>query len=192
MDKMSSDAMWFYLESLRTGSSSQAILNQESNGQKSMVQSDTLPIECPREQLESLGFIFGDPVDDLFIAVTMPAGWKKVPTSHSMHTDLVDDKDRQRGGIFYKAAFYDRSAHMNLNRRFSYKCWPVGGYENRGEIDPQEGVVTDRGEIVWRTEPVIPTEELPRWQTDDVLCPQCIAWLIEHYPEWENPLAYWD
>jgi hypothetical protein len=125
---MKRDPMEVYLEALVTGDPSRAIMNQEKRGQGDLIRSEVLPRQCPRADLETLGFVFGQEVDDLFIEVKFPAGWKKVATEHSMWTDLVDDKGRKRGGIFYKAAFYDRSAHMHLNRRYSYGTQPINGY----------------------------------------------------------------
>src|SRR5262249_23103348 len=97
---------------------------QEAAGQAMLCLSSTLPKECPRAELEAYGVTFGDAQDDLFVKVTLPAGWKKQATDHSMHSDLLDDKGRKRASIFYKAAFYDRRADMHLVRRFS-----VSGYE---------------------------------------------------------------
>ena len=94
-----------------------AILAQEARGQRAFAASTVLPIEClgcTREQLEALGIVFGEPVDDLFIEVQLPEGWEKVPTDHSMWTDLVDAQGERRAAVFYKAAFYDRSAHISL------------------------------------------------------------------------------
>ena len=88
---------------------------QEAEGQKCFVSDETLPIECPREELEALGFQFGDKVDSLFVACRFPNGWSKRPTDHSMWSELIDPEGTVRGSIFYKAAFYDRRAFMRLN-----------------------------------------------------------------------------
>ena len=93
---------------------------QEARGQQEFAANSTLPrsgnswnSSC-REQLEEMGIVFGEDVDDLFVEVKLPEGWKKVPTDHSMWTDLVDEKGRKRASIFYKAAFYDMSAHISI------------------------------------------------------------------------------
>lgn len=90
---------------------------QEAQGQKDFVANNTLPIQCnfcTRKQLEEMGIVFGEPVDDLFVEVQLPEGWKKVPTGHSMWSDLVDAEGNKRASIFYKAAFYDRDAFIGL------------------------------------------------------------------------------
>lgn len=94
------------------------IEGQEAAGQKKFVASQNLPIDCPHQALESLGFIFGGSTNDLFVRVQFPEGWTKKATEHSMYSDLLDAKGRQCGSIFYKAAFYDRRASMQLLQRY--------------------------------------------------------------------------
>ena len=90
---------------------------QEAMGQAALVGTkDTLPKDCPQKELEALGFVFGGPIDDLFINVTFPAGWSKKATEHSMWSELLDETGKKRGAIFYKAAFYDRRAFIRLER----------------------------------------------------------------------------
>lgn len=192
---MKRDGNEVFWESLMTGDVSNAIGNQEKRGQNDLNHSDVLPIKCPREQLETLGFKFGEVVDDLFIQATMPTGWKKQATNHSMHTELFDDKGRKRGGIFYKAAFYDRAAHMSLDRRYTYGTRPLHGYDTHIENDPDVGFVMDQETIIFQTEP----HELPakgNWMAFDKmrtgLNAQARAWVDEHYPDHNSTLAYWD
>lgn len=88
---------------------------QEARGQATLIANEYLPIEMygiSRDELTAMGFEFGESLDELFIRCKLPPGWKKVATSHSMHSDLVDDRGVIRAGIFYKAAFYDRRADM--------------------------------------------------------------------------------
>jgi hypothetical protein len=92
---------------------------QEARGQRELVSSEVLPSDCDstsREALEAAGVVFGDQVEDdpIFQHVTLPEGWKKRPTDHSMWSELVDAEGNVRASIFYKAAFYDRSAHMSV------------------------------------------------------------------------------
>ena len=114
---MRSDPMEVLLEAMITGDGPAAIERQEKRGQDALVRSQVLPIKClrcSREQIEELGVVFGEPVDDLFINVTLPDGWEVRPTDHSMWSELVDDEDTVRASIFYKAAFYDRDAFISL------------------------------------------------------------------------------
>jgi len=182
---------------------------QETRGQRDFVASETLPIECnhcSREQLEQMGILFGDPIDDLFVAVQLPKGWKKVPTDHSMWSQLLDGKERERAVIFYKAAFYDRSAHISLTRRFYYSVEPICGYDNSDYRNHEwHCVVKDCEQIAWESEQRLEPEpqyqhsdeegrlvKLDWYDDKDALSKLGEAWLEEHYPDWRNPLAYWD
>ena len=92
-----------------------AIEQQEARGQTEMVQSEQLPTEVRgQEALEAAGVVFGSVCegDDLFCCAVLPEGWKKRSTEHSMWSELVDEHDKVRASIFYKAAFYDRRAFM--------------------------------------------------------------------------------
>lgn len=108
----------------------------ERRGQDQFVASDILPTEIrdlyvpnqPMEKgsgrmlLKSWGFTFGkvDPNDPMFTQARLPPGWKKKGSDHDMWSYVVDDKGRERCAIFYKAAFYDRSAHLDISAR--YRC----------------------------------------------------------------------
>ena len=165
---------------------------QEAQGQKDFIASETLPTECPREQLESLGFVFGEEADDIFTYVQFPEGWTKQATDHSMWSNLLDEKGRKRGGIFYKAAFYDRSAHMRLDRRINYSEIYDGDADH---IDNTiQYFVTDGESTLYKTEPVEYEEKYEDnyWELQDAAEGGCLTWLNENYPDWKNPMAYWD
>jgi hypothetical protein len=142
-----------------------------------------------REVWESLGFTFGDDYDDIFVNAAFPAGWKLKPTDHSMWNDLLDAKGRKRAAMFYKGAFYDRSAHIHLARRFN-----VNGYhgcEDR-KATSHAVVVEDCGTVI-ESFGLVPSEYSDgNYAARKALEEKAKAWLTERYPEWENPLAYWD
>lgn len=182
---------------------------QEAQGQQDFVASETLPIKCnycTREQLGQMGIVFGEPVDNLFIECQLPKGWKKIPTDHSMWSKLVDAKGRERASIFYKAAFYDRDAFIGLSCRFSHRVEPVCGYDSPDYRKHEwHCVVTDCGEIVWtsdrRVEPkpeynLKDEEKRSAWRDwsdrKEALNELGRDWLASHYPDWQDPLAYWD
>lgn len=180
------------LEALAVGPS-QAILNQEARGQKELSRRDMLPKKCPREDLEKLGFVFGEEIDELFISVTMPEGWHKQATDHSMWTDLLDEKGRKRGAIFYKAAFYDRKADMvPLQIRYHIgEAW--GDYPAKSDYDSELRyyyvVDEETGNILFHT-PAL--EKQAHWQKESERKAEARAFLKANFPDWENPLAYWD
>lgn len=195
------DPMMLLFEALITGNSSNAIENQEKRGQSDFVNSEVLPKKCNgcnRKQLENIGIVFGKDADDIFVYVVLPNGWKKNPTDHSMWSNLVDDKGRKRASIFYKAAFYDRDAHISLDHRFSYEVRPVGGW-GKGDEKYWQAIVTDGNEILWKgkefgPKPDYSNRELSlKWMDEkDKMGQQAESWLKQKYPDWQNVLAYWD
>lgn len=92
----------------------------ERQGQQQLVHSDRLPTEVhggTDEDFIALGFSFGAPDagDAMFRPATLPDGWKRQGSEHSMWSHVIDANGRKRVSIFYKAAFYDRKAYMRLN-----------------------------------------------------------------------------
>ena len=175
---------------------------QEKAGQLDQAERNTLPVELGskyqgtpaehRKPWEALGFKFTDRiVDGIFVEVTFPKGWKKRPTDHSMWSEIIDDKGRVRGMIFYKAAFYDRSAHAHLSPRF--------GITNDYEKPLATVSVKDAcGEVEFKVSGL----EHPDWRGDrseadrrqakqDEARQTCLTFLKTNYPDFENPCAYW-
>lgn len=106
------------------------ILAQEKRGQQELCKSSQLPLntggygkdKSAIPMYKKLGFVVAEPnkSDPLFVDVQMPKGWHVQSTDHSMWTKLVDDKGHTRASIFYKAAFYDRDAFINFEKRYSF------------------------------------------------------------------------
>jgi hypothetical protein len=92
------------------------IYRQESAGQANLVNSTHLPKNGDWNALSAMGIVRGADVDDLFCEATLPHGWKKIATDHSMWSSLVDETGAEKASIFYKAAFYDRDAFFNISR----------------------------------------------------------------------------
>lgn len=126
--------------------------------------------------------------DELFVDVELPEGWSIVPTDHSMHSSLIDEKGRKRAGIFYKAAFYDRSASISFCRRYSAFYRPFGGWETTDRKAPRVGVARDSdGNEIWVSEPLAHETFIGNRATS-----LAVVWLDEHYPNWKDLTAYWD
>ena len=100
------------------------ITGMEADGQRQLVGSTSLPTKTngTDDAFRKLGFTFGepDPSDPLFRPATLPDGWRKERTDHSMWSKIVDRHGRERVSIFYKAAFYDRGAFMRLTTVYGY------------------------------------------------------------------------
>jgi hypothetical protein len=168
---------------------------QERAGQITSNAMATLPIDMgprARTHLESLGFEFGEQLDDLFIHCKFPAGWRKQGTEHAMHSDLLDDKGRRRGSIFYKAAFYDRKAYGRLLCRYSYSqylpCDAEGNTVDSHEHTHYKTCVTDADNPVH----LIAVRDRTHYKQDEEHAKLAQSWLDERYPDRANPLAYWD
>ena len=142
----------------------------ERRGQTQFVESDILPtnIQDPyvngnmekgsgRKLLESWGFKFGKPVggDTIFTQAKLPEGWKKKGSDHDMWSYIVDEQGRERCGVFYKAAFYDRSAHMNITPR--YRCDLQYEDEKLRQAGRSRGLVKEGEKVLftgeWRSNP---------------------------------------
>lgn len=169
---------------------------QETAGQRLFVVSETLPKEmvrgCTREKLEQMGVRFGEDADDLFVTVQLPDGWKKQATSHSMWSDLLDHKGRPRAAIFYKAAFYDRRAHISLRQRYTMSiyeaCDKDGNAAEYGKHTHMKTVVLDCGQPVH----VVGVRENRGYNLGDEHDKQAAAWLDKNRSDWRDPLAYWE
>lgn len=72
-----------------------------------------------RQEAESLGFVFGEKLDDLFTEVTQaPAGWTFQSTDHPLYTSIVDDKGRIRGQMGSRT-LYDTFANYHFLTRYA-------------------------------------------------------------------------
>lgn len=173
-----------------------AIEAQEAQGQRELVSSEVLPTKWnwPKNALELLagfGVKLGDPIkgDEIFCEAQLPAGWHKRATDHAMWSELFDNKGRKRAGVFYKAAFYDRSSHGSLERRFNVRP----DYEKSHKEKLAVASVYDGDKPVFTSSEITETGDYPEQQeARDRAVAQCTTWLAEHYPDWENFAAYWD
>lgn len=192
-DQVQRDPLSFLAAAMVDGSSN-AILSQEAQGQQSFVGSDTLPtkrlsqLDTPlRKYLEGIGFVFHGPVegDPIFQYVTLPKGWSKRPTDHSMWSELIDDKGRKRASIFYKAAFYDRSAHIDFENRYSVRR----NYDNEKQI---VFFVKDGGKVIHTVGPVDKPDGMAEYTAADAQEKIARDWLAKTFGDTDNPTAHWD
>lgn len=166
---------------------------QEKAGQIEQSFAETLPIDLHGygKDFEALGFVLGLKVDDCFQQAQWPKGWRKKPTDHSMWTEILDDKGRKRGMIFYKAAFYDRSAHAHLSPRFRVAC-DYGDKVQAVFIEDACGVVSERLDGMPSPDWSKRTEADYRKKVIDDAKATLKAWLIKNFPKFESVTAYWD
>jgi hypothetical protein len=163
------------------------IERQEKQGQDELVHSDVLPTKISPEDkkiLEKAGVVFlhTNQDDKLFQTVELPKIWRILPTSHSMWSNLVDNKDRIRASIFYKASFYDREAFLRCTTRYTVQYFDTHFSAVDGDIvlfkgrewknNPAGGIVHDGSFSASRED--------------------CEKYLTTYYPNWRNPAAYWE
>lgn len=178
-------------EMMAVGTSA-SINNQESCGQAELVNSEVLPtdgIELLRKTIEGAGGKLLEKVegDEMFTNVILPDGWKKQATDHAMHSDVIDDKGRLRASMFYKAAFYDRSAHISPKRRFGINRY---GYDVDGEI--RLSMTDAMSEIEFYTDIEKVPENETKWQVIDRLEQVVVSFMEKNFPDWRSAEAYWD
>lgn len=158
---------------------------QEQCGQDELVQSKEIPKRCRITD-----------EDNIFRPVEFPEGWSIKATDHSMWSDLIDDKGRKRAGIFYKAAFYDRSAHISFNRRLFFRK-----DHDHPETKGIKYIVFDQDkELASFTDESVPDFKVDPngWravhgQSEVALEKKCTEWLCENgYRNFENCLSHWD
>lgn len=203
---------------------SDAIYASEARGQKQFVASESLPTNvngyrprdsklCVDADLEEMGIELGEPFEDdeVFRPAKLPEGWTREGTDHSMWSNILDEQGHIRLNIFYKAAFYDRSAHVSpcfrfgitSGRDFRWRTTP----EDELDYDAKESgdsdvVVIDRATKVLielarfevpPEEAEYGTEEWAVWnEAKNAAHDLANAWLDEHYPDWCSPAAHWN
>lgn len=182
------------------------IERQEAEGQSWMCGQPVLPKERydfkEKAYLVKCGFKFLTEYDDLFVNVVFPLGWTVKPSdSHSMWSSLLDAKGHMRGSIFYKAAFYDRSAKLRLESRYAVNS------EHRDTKDTADALYA----CIQDAQSDVPVhfEMFPftRYEEDDRnrylasdgessvrrdARDKLTAILQEKYPEWRDATAYWE
>lgn len=204
------DPMLLLFDAMSRGSSSGVIEASEKRGQDALVSGASrgdcqLPTDMrdgARASLEAAGVKFlgqadGDP---MFQCCTLPAGWKIRATTHQMHSDLRDDKGRKRASIFYKAAFYDRSAHLSMDRRYRIRSYYNDDHETIAvsRVEDQETVLFESERLPILTDAdrhgVMDREtwEYTTPSKRSIADKQCRDWLAANFPNWDDVNAYWD
>jgi hypothetical protein len=198
LEKLPLDALELLVAGF-SGDTSGVIERQEARGQQNMVARSQLPCESPWEALEKMGVKKLNDGDGVLCAAQLPDGWSIEPTDHSMWSSLCDDKGRKRAGIFYKAAFYDRSAHMHLTRRYNAQVRPVGGWSAKS--NKYEGVILDGDTAIYThpqtvEEPTFDASARAKYmkylETKDEINAELETELRKRFPNYEDATAYWD
>ncbi len=201
------------LDNFIVASTPGGIERQEAEGQRALVNAEVarLPKDIndhrfrgkdAKEVYALAGIEVTGECDDIFLNVKLPAGWKLIPTDHSMWSKLMDEKGRERAMIFYKAAFYDRNAHFSFTSRFRVAEEPEDAYKTDVSYEVRDnmrrfGRVYDGETVVFQTEGRVPIKVEPgSWEARDKqekeLRAECEAWLVANgYPDYRDPFKYW-
>lgn len=192
--------------------SSNYIEEMEASGQKQLIDSQEIPRVWhgfTEKLLKELGFdVPPSPQTDrgdIFRPAVLPKGWSKKGSDHSMWSYIVDERGFRRFSIFYKAAFYDRSAFMNIERRFMV----TRDYEAPKDTFTSVVMAAMPGgqtktifsftyEKKFSTTPhqLTPEERAAHWsdmdEAEQVGTAACLAWLEDRFPGPLDPTKHWD
>ena len=165
------------------------IERQEAAGQARLCrESSRLPIRMTEHTWEDIerewGIQRGEVVDKIFYAVHLPEGWEIQPTDHSMWSNLVDAGGAERAAIFFKAAFYDFNAHMSLSSRYFLK------FKTRNDLETSLDLPNNGYDVVDRRTGM--TIFVGPWASYRNAYEACKPFLVEHFPDYKNPFAYWN
>lgn len=168
----------------------------EEEGQRELLAANgaSLPITGSEHPcFAKMGIVFGAALDGFFREATLPPGWSlEASGEHVMWTDLVDDRGRKRARLHHKALLTARMASMKPTVRYIARIEYQGEFGRPGESN--RGFVFDNST---QTE-IFTTRTLRREGNDrmflktDTLKQEVAQWLKEHFPDHEDPAAYWD
>jgi len=186
------------------------------------------PEQAPRDDVarawQQMGIRFApiadeEVSDDLFCQATIPAGWQIVPSPTNPHywSDLIDDRGCIRASMLYKAAFYDRRAHINVQARFDVKYETLATCRWPNNVEPPYEGIKDSIVVAcafdhlhkreafvtanFQHSALVAENRLKRTAGDLVGRNMSLGyfvtkivedWLNEHYPKWHDVDAYWE
>lgn len=156
---------------------SAALQHMEQQGLEASRREETLPsaMSDDRATFEKMGIVFHEevPGDPMFTKVTLPPGWRKEHTGHSMYLDC------RRYSVAANYGDKDSEAHARaVVRDGETEIWTT----ERVEItEENRRGVYNRKTHTYDVKPI-------RDQMED----KAVAWLDENRPGWDSPLARWD
>lgn len=154
---------------------------------------------CTEADLEALGFSFLEDVrcpQTVARHARLPFGWSKARRDR-YGVRLLDAQGRHRGSIVEALddPGYEGNGQMYLAPRFY--VWSSIGLPEFHKLGAVYRVVsnTGYGETVLHETDHVDFQPLTTEQRIEViqrLSSECEAWLDAHFPNWRNPVAYWD
>ncbi len=133
-----------------------------------------------------------------------PSGWSIMKSVHGFYSscgpawyDLLDENNRVRARIKYTDHYGSRSAFVSLATRFNVEflqrhyCFP----RNKAVCHVIDEGQFGANRIIHTTTPIFRySEEGMEFapSAEDQAKAAAVQWLVEHYPDWRNPGAYWN
>lgn len=184
---------------LGMGEPGSEVIRQERRGNRDLVNSTALPTQgLNKQKLEKMGFeVYGPFEDDpIFTDTKFPEGWSR-KLINDLHSEVLDDKGRVRLVCFYKAAFYDRGAHISFVRRFDVHTLGFSFLNHDNHISEDDfeeyysKVVIDKLKSKVVLQYKVPGRK-PSWEEESLFNDKCYKWLAENYPKYEDSTEYWE
>lgn len=141
-----------------------------------------VPKNIDKDIYEKLGFkIYEKKHNKLFYMALLPTNWKLVKVSE-LYTNLIDDLGRIRGEIFYN---HKDVAKLTLRRRYDIRKTSTMFYFMI-YFGTEE-------EMLYKTEPIYFSKHIGiREMQEKEAREECAEYALDYYPDYEDPLAYWD
>lgn len=136
------------------------------------------------EVLANAGVVFAGKRDHMVQTLVLPPGW--TTKTEGYWTKILDELGRERAHGFYKGASHDYEAFYSVYGRYGLRDEYEGGeYVDRGTR--RRTVASDGGAVtLFRPE---------GWgiggKGREDQQAMCVAWLDEHFPNWQDVAAYW-
>lgn len=203
------ETIQFLADALEVGGP-EATLRKEARRQESFVTSDTLPatmslalwrwssaetLGLARTTLEKWGVKFLGPVegDPTLERVELSTGWKKVATYEPRLVMLVDNHGRERARI----VLFSNHKELIIQPRYGISEMRIEeimhGEGPISVVATDGGTVTGGGRELFATPPTPPIKGMSeRYGARREAAKMAEAWLDERYPNWRDPLAYWN
>ncbi|MBQ8298504.1 MAG: hypothetical protein IJX99_01290 [Clostridia bacterium] len=152
-----------------------------------------------KEAFESLGFEFSESNDSDTFEVKLPEGWRAsncIGLGARHYHNIYDEKNRRRVWYLYGVSpFGGAYGCADLLCRYIIADKPID--EKECEYDDEASLtvmyIADRAlqprECCLREIGIYDEDE---WEKEEELGEQAWKYMSENFPDWRNPLAYWD
>lgn len=133
---------------------------------------------------ENLGFEFKE-YDSVTLEATLPEGWTILSSENGLETLLIDEKGRNRGSFFFRGNVLSRTGYMLLVQRYHATYYFI----NPNKIGPIKVVATDfDGTVIFKAGYCMNSYS----NEYEHLLTKAKDFLNKNFPNWKNPINYWD